>query len=121
MQVFIKTKGGKMSMIGPVSPEPKEIYQHALVNWSPTKKLVFTALMAALAAILQSAGGYLPGIGFFISPFTTLPILLGVLVSIRYGIFSYLLAAGLLLIIEPSELFIYPFTTGVLGIALGWG
>jgi len=103
------------------SSSPQNIHLHVADHWSTTKKLVFTALMAALAALLQSAGGLVPGIGFFISPFTTLPILLSSLVSLQYGIYSYVLTNFLLLLIEPTELFIFPFTTGTLGLALGWG
>jgi len=78
------------------------------------------ALMAALSAILQSAGGFLPGIGYFFSAFATLPILLGTLISVRSGILTYLLTICLLLLIEPTELAIFPFTTGLLGLGLGW-
>ena len=90
------------------------------MRWSPLKQSLFGALMASLAAILQAAGGLLPGIGMFLSPFTTLPILVSTLVSIRTGILTYILTIFLLLIMEPSELFIFPFTTGLLGIGLGW-
>lgn len=92
-----------------------------LRSWNTTKKMVSVSLLATIAALLQSAGGYIPVFGFFISPFTTLPIVLVTLISIRYGILSYALTVLLLLIIEPTELFIFPFTTGVLGLGLGWG
>ena len=65
-----------------ISASPKEIHQ-IFIRWSPLKQLLFGALMASLAAILQAAGGLLPGIGMFLSPFTTLPILLCTLISIR--------------------------------------
>ncbi len=39
--------------------------------------------------------------------------------SIREGILSYILTIFLLFIIEPSELIVFPFTTGLLGLALG--
>ena len=42
---------------------------------SKTKQLVSGALFASLAALFQSAGGFLPGIGIFISPLSTSPIL----------------------------------------------
>lgn len=88
-------------------------------QWSSTKKLAFAAMMACLAGVLQAMGGLLPGVGFLFSPFATLPILLCTLVSLRFGCLSYLAAIGLLLIIRPDELFIFPFTTGLLGISLG--
>ncbi len=102
-------------------PFGKEMHHYMQRNWSPTKKLVFTALLAAIATMLQASGGFFPVVGFIISPFTTLPILLGALVSLRYGLFTYVLTTCLLFIIQPSELFVYPFTTGLLGLVLGFG
>lgn len=81
---------------------------------------MFTALMASLGAILQSAGGLLPGIGYAISPLATAPILLGSLISFRSGTLIYSLTICLLMVIQPSELLIFPFTTGLLGLGLGW-
>ncbi|MGE7881777.1 hypothetical protein [Bacillus sp. NPDC094077] len=86
---------------------------------SLANKLVITALMSALATIFQAAGNLIPGIGLFISPFATLPIFLAICYSIREGVLSYILTICLLFIIEPSELIVFPFTTGLLGIALG--
>lgn len=98
---------------------PKYIHR-ILKRWRPTKKLLFIALMAALTAIFQAAGGLLPGIGFAISPFATAPIMLVALLSSRSGIFTYILTVLLLLLLQPSELLIFPFTTGLLGLGLGW-
>jgi len=89
-------------------------------NWSTTQMLVFASIMAALASLLQAAGGYIPVFGFAISPFTTLPICIATIMFFRYGLFSYVLTIFLLLLLEPMELFIFPFTTGLLGITLGW-
>ncbi len=86
---------------------------------SLANKVVITALMSALATMFQAAGNLIPGIGLFISPFATLPIFLAICYSIREGVLSYLLTILLLFIIEPSELIVFPFTTGLLGIALG--
>lgn len=86
---------------------------------TPAKRLVITALLGSLAAIFQSAGNLIPGIGLFISPFATLPIFFAICYSSRVGILSYILTILLLFIIEPSELIVFPFTTGLLGIALG--
>ncbi|MGG4264749.1 hypothetical protein [Peribacillus simplex] len=82
-------------------------------------KLVFTALLSTFSTLLQSAGGFMPGIGFLISFMATLPIFLATCFSIRQGIFSYTLTIFLLFTIQPSELIIFPFTTGLLGIAMG--
>ncbi|MFJ8455727.1 YybS family protein [Bacillus paramycoides] len=86
---------------------------------SLVNKLVITALMSALATMFQAAGNLIPGIGLLISPFATLPIFFAICYSIREGILSYVLTTFLLFIIQPSELFVFPFTTGLLGIALG--
>ena len=107
-------------LIKPVPSFPNDIHRHISASWSPTKMLAFAAFMAAFAAIFQSAGGLLPGIGFFISPLSTAPILFAMLISYRSGVFAYLITIGLLLLIQPAELFIFPFTTGFLGLSLGW-
>ncbi|PYI56298.1 hypothetical protein [Paenibacillus flagellatus] len=86
-----------------------------------TKRLVTVALLGALSALLQSAGGLLPGPGFLISPLATAPVVLASAVSIRSGLGSFLTALVLLVIVQPSELIVFPFTTGLLGIALGYG
>src|SRR5699024_4658034 len=109
-----------MVYISSFSVEIRHLHER-LQNWNTTKKLVSVSLLATIATLLQSAGGYVPLFGFFISPFTTLPMVLATLISFRYGIFSYGLTILLLLIIEPTELFIFPFTTGILGLGLGWG
>ncbi|MDF2084628.1 MULTISPECIES: hypothetical protein [Bacillus] len=82
-------------------------------------KLVITALLSTFATMFQSAGGFMPGIGYLISFLATLPIFLATCFSIRQGILSYTLTIFLLFIIQPSELIIFPFTTGLLGIAIG--
>jgi len=98
--------------------EPDTNYVHVR-KISLTNKLVITALLSTFATIFQSAGGFMPGIGFLISPLTTLPIFLATYLSIRQGILSYTITTFLLFIIQPSELIIFPFTTGLLGIAMG--
>lgn len=85
------------------------------------KETTMAALLAALSAVFQSAGGFLPGIGFLISPFAAAPIQLGMVYSFRCGLLSYGVAIVVLMVIQPSELVIFPFTTGVLGIVSGLG
>ncbi|WP_301243827.1 hypothetical protein [Sporosarcina highlanderae] len=99
---------------------PRAVHRSMYFKWTINEKMMFAALMSALAAVLQSAGGFLPGVGFFISPLATAPVLMATLITFRWGSMSYLLTIFLLVLIQPSELFIFPFTTGVLGIALGW-
>lgn len=86
---------------------------------SRTHMLVISALLASLAAVFQSAGGFIPGIGYIISPFSTLPIVVAACISPASGFFAYIVAIGLLFMVQPGELFIFPFTTGLLGLAIG--
>lgn len=87
---------------------------------SRTHVQMLAALLASLAAILQMAGGAVPGIGYVISPFATLPIVIVSYISLSGGFFSYVLTIGLLFMLQPGELFIFPFTTGLLGLAIGF-
>ena len=91
----------------------------ANVIMSRTHMLIISALLAALAAVFQSAGGFVPGIGYLISPFSTLPIVVAACISMTSGFFTYVAAIGLLFMLQPGELFIFPFTTGLLGLAIG--
>jgi hypothetical protein len=86
---------------------------------SSTTKLILTSILSSFAAIFQSAAGFVPGIGFFVSAMTTLPIFLSTYVSIKHGFLSYFVSILLLLMIQPSELIIFSFTTGILGLVLG--
>lgn len=84
-----------------------------------TKTMAFSALMSVCAALLQSAGGFFPGPGFLISPWASLPVILSTILSIRYGILTYFTTSVMLMFIQPSEIIIFPFTTGLLGLCLG--
>lgn len=82
-------------------------------------KLILVSIFACIAAILQAAGGFLPGIGYLLSPLATAPILLCSMFSIPLGIMSYFLTFMLLFILQPTELIVFPFTTGLLGLGIG--
>ena len=84
-----------------------------------TRKLILGSILACIAAILQAAGGVLPGIGYFISPLATAPILFCSMYSVPFGIVSYFQTMLLLFILQPTELIIFPFTTGLLGLGIG--
>ena len=86
---------------------------------TPTRKIVYGALLASFATILQSAG-MLGGIGFAVSALSTLPILIATLISLQLGILTYTVALVMIAIIQPSELFAFPFTTGLLGLGMGF-
>lgn len=86
-----------------------------------TKRLILGSFLACITAMLQAAGGIFPVIGYFISPFATLPILICTMFSVSVGAMSYFLSILLLFILLPSELIVFPFTTGLLGIGIGVG
>lgn len=89
-------------------------------NYSHTMKLVFGALLSSIAFILQSAGVF-TGFGYILSMMSTLPIVLATLLSFRIGVLTYLITVFLLAMFQPSELLIFTFTTGLLGISMGIG
>lgn len=104
-----------------VSVDAKAINLYIKNNWPKVKKMVIVAIISGLAAVLQSCGGFLPGVGYLISPFTTIPIMLCTLVSLSSGLLGYFLTIILLVVFMPSEIMAFPFTTGILGIGLGVG
>ncbi|AXI08094.1 hypothetical protein CUC15_03540 [Oceanobacillus zhaokaii] len=107
-----------MNWFSILSHESYELHHH-FKRFSHSKKLVLAALLSAIAAILQSTGNFLPGIGYFISPFATLPILICIIISIPFGLQSYVLTFLLLILIQPGESFVFLFTTGVVGLGIG--
>ncbi|MCT2536687.1 hypothetical protein NC661_20000 [Aquibacillus koreensis] len=90
------------------------------VQYSKTVKLVYGSLLGAIAALLQAAGLF-AGIGYAFSIMATGPIVLATVISIRIGLITYVLTTCLLVIIQPTEVFIFLFTTGLLGVSLGIG
>ncbi len=82
-------------------------------------KLILGSIFACIAAILQAAGGFIPGMGYIISPLATAPILLCSILFIPFGVKSYFMTIMLLLILQPTELIVFPFTTGLLGLGIG--
>lgn len=61
----------------------------------------------------------LGGLGFVVSALSTLPILIATLISLQLGFLTYTVALVMIAIIQPSELFAFPFTTGLLGLSMG--
>ena len=107
-----------MYFIKNISDDSRAIH-NKMNERSNTNRLVLVAIFSGIAAILQAAGGFLPGVGFFISPFATAPIIFSSILSKRLGFLSYIITNFLLLIIQPAELFVFPFTTGALGLGIG--
>ncbi|MGM9928076.1 MAG: hypothetical protein ACI35P_09010 [Bacillus sp. (in: firmicutes)] len=109
-----------MFLLQPITQNAKKLSTTFNQTASLPKRISITALLAALTAILQSAGGLIPLVGLFISPFATAPVILSTVLSVQYGFPGYLLTIILLTLIQPSELIIFPFTTGLLGIGIGF-
>ncbi|MBB3129856.1 hypothetical protein FHS19_004561 [Paenibacillus rhizosphaerae] len=84
-----------------------------------TRKMIAVAFLASISALLQAMGGILPGIGFLFSPFATAPIVVSSLLSAGSGLLAYALTLLLLLFIQPSELVVFPLTTGLLALGIG--
>jgi hypothetical protein len=101
------------------SIQPNINTQSMMINhYSNTTKLVLGSFFTAFAVIFQSAGVFV-GFGYALSILATLPIVLSSMMSLRIGFMSYFLTILLLALIQPSELLVFPLTTGLLGISLG--
>ena len=109
-----------MFLLQPITKHAQNISDTFHRTASRPKKITTTALLCTLSAILQSAGGFIPVVGLFISPFTTAPMILSTILSARYGFLGYLLTIFLLFLIQPSEVIIFAFTTGLLGIGISF-
>ncbi|MGJ7921731.1 hypothetical protein [Neobacillus sp. LXY-4] len=107
-----------MYFLKPISEEVR-LSQILFKKHKRMSKLIAASIFACIASILQAAGGFLPGIGFFLSPFATAPILLCSMFSIPFGVMSYILTIMLLFILQPTELIVFLFTTGLLGLGIG--
>jgi membrane-associated HD superfamily phosphohydrolase len=102
----------------PISDEVR-LSQIIFNKHKKTFGLILVSIFACISAILQAAGGFLPGIGYFLSPLATAPILLCSMFSIPFGVMSYFLTIILLFFLQPTELIVFPFTTGLLGLGIG--
>jgi hypothetical protein len=103
----------------PVCVEVSEIHTRFGTAEVATRKMITIAFLATLSAIFQSIGGLLPVIGYLISPLATAPIVISTILSIRSGLTAYLLTILLLFFIQPSELIVFPLSTGLLGLGIG--
>ncbi len=76
-------------------------------------------ILTALAVLFQSAPIFLPAIGLFLSPLSTLPIAIAAASNIPLGFTVFFSSVLILAIISMQELLILLFTTGLLGIVIG--
>jgi len=95
-------------------------HEVSVVDYPRNTKMLLGSLLGAIAAILQSAG-LIGGFGYAFSMMATGPIVLSTVISVQFGLLTYVVTAILLLIIQPSEVLVFLFTTGLLGVALGLG
>ena len=102
----------------PISVEIRLISTNIGASGTKIKKIVIASMLSALAAVMQSAGA-LGGPGFIISSLVTMPVALAAILSITTGAAAYSVTLLLLVILQPSEVVIFPFTTGLLGIGIG--
>jgi hypothetical protein len=104
--------------VKPLAGHVQTIKSNAAASESKARRLVVSALLSAIAAIMQSAGA-LGGPGFVISALVTLPISIAAIFALYSGVMAYAATLCLLLILQPSEVIIFPFTTGLLGLSIG--
>lgn len=90
------------------------------LTYSKTTLLTVGALLGSIAVIFQSAGIF-TGMGYILSMMSTGPLVLACLLSLRIGVMTYVVSIFLLAILQPSELLVFVFTTGLLGLSLGIG
>ncbi|MEH7415834.1 hypothetical protein V7266_11180 [Neobacillus drentensis] len=100
--------------------ELKKKHEITAIQYPKNLRLVVGSLLGAIAAILQSAG-LIGGIGYAFSMMATGPIVLATVISVRIGLLTYAVTTLLLVILQPSEVLVFLFTTGLLGTALGIG
>jgi hypothetical protein len=84
-----------------------------------TKQIVIGAILSSLATLFHIGGGAVPIVGYFLSPLATAPVILCTIFSKSLGLAAYLVTIISLFILMPSELIIFPFTTGLLGLGIG--
>jgi hypothetical protein len=92
----------------------------SVLDYPRNTKMILGSVLGAIAAILQSAG-LIGGFGYAFSMMATGPIVLATIISAQFGLLTYVVTALLLVIIQPSEVLVFLFTTGLLGVALGLG
>jgi hypothetical protein len=92
----------------------------SVAEYPRNTKMILGSLLGAIAAILQSAG-FIGGVGYAFSMIATGPIVLATIISAHFGVLTYVVTGLLLLVIQPSEVLVFLFTTGLFGVALGLG
>ncbi len=76
-------------------------------------------ILTTLAVLFQAAPVFLPAIGLFLSPLSTLPIAIAAVSNIPLGLTVFFSSILILTMISIQESIILLFTTGLLGIVIG--
>ncbi|KJS14224.1 MAG: hypothetical protein VR67_01295 [Peptococcaceae bacterium BRH_c8a] len=108
-----------MFLLDDITVNAREIHQRFIQESNRFREIALVAQLCVLAAILQSAGGFYPGVGYLVSAMSTGPVVIASVFSLRCGFQTYLAACMLLLFFHPGEIIIFAFTTGPLGLGLG--
>lgn len=82
-----------------------------------SREITTASLLAALAALLHAAPVYLPLVGMALSPLSSIPMIIGVLLFADGALAMFLAAALLLFFINVEEAMIFSLATGPLGLA----
>lgn len=76
-------------------------------------------VLTTLAVLFQSSPVFLPAVGLFLSPLSTLPIAIAAISNIPLGLTVFFSSALVLTLISIQEATILLFTTGLLGVIIG--
>ncbi|KAF0819224.1 putative membrane-spanning protein [Bacillus sp. ZZV12-4809] len=101
-----------------VSEDVKSLHR-TFKDMPKTKRIVIGSILSSLATLFHIAGGAIPIAGYFLSPLATAPVILCTIFSKSLGLAAYMVTIISLFILMPSELIIFPFTTGLLGLGIG--
>ncbi|GAW91082.1 hypothetical protein [Calderihabitans maritimus] len=85
------------------------------------KMATMGGMLSALTFGLQISYVFFPGPGYFISAFSTLPVAIAASLNPANGVFTLLVAAALVLFVQPVSTLILLFNTGLLGLIIGCG
>lgn len=88
---------------------------------SPVKTLTLCSILASVTAILQLSAVFVPAAGHFLSAFCTLPVALATVIRPAGGIFTTVVAATIVLIVQPLEVPVLLLTSAPLGWMLAAG
>lgn len=90
-----------------------------LKKMNKARFITMGGIFTTLTVLFQSAPVFLPAIGLFLSPFSTLPVAITAHYNIPLGISVFFSSLFILFFISGQEAIIFLFTTGLLGLVIG--